>query len=160
MIVPLSLAFLFRMSFAATMVSMRLFKLISLGIAPAGYAVGRYLLDPSRGLDRLWRVLFHLPVAAPIGYNRYLLLGSMVISFGIAVPVFFGVRFAVKAYRERLGALAPGKEVPLSGDFERLASEVRERAEAIIRGRTGDVPDITDALNGLFRSLIPQPEEE
>ena len=105
-IVPLSLALLFRTSFTATMVSMGLFKLISLGIAPAGYAVGKYLLDPARGLDRLWRVLFHLPVAAPIGYNRYLLLGSIVIAFGIAIPVFFGVKFAVKAYRERLAARA------------------------------------------------------
>jgi len=105
-IVPLSLALLFRTSFTATLVSMGLFKLISLGLAPAGYAVGEYLLDPARGLDGLWRVLFHLPVSAPIGYNRYLLLGEIVIALGIAIPVFFGVRSAVKAYRDRLAARA------------------------------------------------------
>ena len=71
-----------------------------------------------------------------------------------------GNRAASSLVEERLNALAPGKEVPLAGDFEKLASEVKERAEAIIRGGTGEPPDITDALNELFKSLIPQQEEE
>ncbi len=103
-IVPISLALLVRCSFSSFLISMGLFKLLSFGLAPAGYAVGRYLLDPARGLDGLWRVIFHLPVIAPIGYNRYLLLGSIVIAFGIAIPVFFGVRCAVVLYRARLAA--------------------------------------------------------
>ncbi len=103
-IVPITLALLIRCSFSSFLISMGLFKLLSLGIAPAGYAIGKHLLDPARGLDGLWRFLFHLPVIAPIGYNRYLLLGSVVIAFGIAVPVFFGVRYAVVLYRARLAA--------------------------------------------------------
>lgn len=107
-IVPITLALLVRCSFSSFLISTGLFKLISFGLAPAGYALGRYLLDPARGLDGLWSFLFHLPVIAPIGYNRYLLLGSIVIAFGIAIPVFFIVRSAVVLYRARLAAKVKG----------------------------------------------------
>ncbi|HHR84811.1 MAG TPA: DUF2062 domain-containing protein, partial [Candidatus Acetothermia bacterium] len=91
-IIPITVAFLIRGSFRAFLLSMGLFKLISVAVAPGSYAVGRFLLDSHRGLDSMWRILFHLPVAAPMGYGRYLLLGGHVLSFVIAIPIFFGVR--------------------------------------------------------------------
>lgn len=69
-ILPITLALLVRCSFRAFLLSMGLFKLISLAMAPGSYAIGRFLLDANRGLDALWRVLFHLPIAAPMGYGR------------------------------------------------------------------------------------------
>ena len=98
-IIPCTLALLVRSSFRSFLISMGLFELISLAIAPGAYAIGRWCLDASRGLDTLWRWLFHLPVLAPMGYGRYLLFGSLVIAAGIAIPVFFFVRFLVTRYR-------------------------------------------------------------
>jgi len=98
-IVPMTLALLVRGSFRAFLLAMGLFKLLSIPVAPGSYAIGRFLLDSSRGLDSMWRVLFHLPVAAPMGYGRYLLLGGIVLSLLIAIPVFFGVRALVIRYR-------------------------------------------------------------
>jgi hypothetical protein len=65
---------------------MGLFKLISIGLAPASYSIGRFLLDANRGLDSMWRALTRLPVAAPMGYNRYLLLGGLAVALLMAIP--------------------------------------------------------------------------
>lgn len=98
-IIPTTLALLVRCSFRAFLLSMGLFKLISLAVAPGSYAIGRFLLDANRGLDGLWRVLFHLPVVAPMGYGRYLLFGSIVLSLIMAIPVFLIIRILVIKYR-------------------------------------------------------------
>lgn len=107
-IVPITLALLVRCSFRAFLLSMGLFKLLSLLVAPGSYAIGRFLLDTNRGLDAMWRVLFHLPVAAPMGYGRYLLFGSLVLSLAIAVPVFFTVRFLTVRYRDSFATWVSG----------------------------------------------------
>lgn len=98
-IIPCTLALLVRCSFRAFLVSMGLFKLISLAAAPASFAIGRWLLDEGRGLDALWRWVLHLPVLAPMGYARYLLLGSLLLSALIAIPVFLLIRWLVVRYR-------------------------------------------------------------
>jgi len=98
-VIPITLALLVRCSFRAFLLAMGLFKLLSLAVAPASYAIGRFLLDTSRGLDGLWRWLFHLPVLAPMGYQRYLLFGSVVMALCMAVPVFVIVRLLVIKYR-------------------------------------------------------------
>jgi len=98
-ILPITLALLVRCSFRAFLLSMGLFELISLAVAPGSYAIGRFLLDANRGLDGLWRILFHLPIAAPMGYGRYLLFGSLILSLLMAIPIFFLVRFLVIKYR-------------------------------------------------------------
>ncbi|HHR84973.1 MAG TPA: TIGR03546 family protein, partial [Candidatus Acetothermia bacterium] len=107
-IVPMTLALLVRGSFRAFLLAMGLFKLLSIPVAPGSYAIGRFLLDSNRGLDSMWRVLFHLPVAAPMGYGRYLLLGSLVISLLIGIPVFFAVRLLVIRYRSSFTAWVSG----------------------------------------------------
>ena len=94
-ILPATLALLVRCSFRAFLLSMGLFKLLSLAMAPAAFSVGKWILDSSRGLDALWRWLFQLPVLAPMGYARYLLFGSLILALFLAVPVFFLVRWLV-----------------------------------------------------------------
>jgi len=98
-VIPCTVAVLVRCSFRAFLVSFGLFELLSLAIAPGAYAVGRWLLDTSRGLDHVWRALFHLPVLAPMGYSRYFLFGSLTLSALFAVPVFVLVRLLVVRYR-------------------------------------------------------------
>ncbi len=110
-ILPITLALLVRCSFRAFLLSMGLFELISLAVAPGSYAIGRFLLDANRGLDGLWRIFFHLPIAAPMGYGRYLLFGSLVLSLLMAVPVFFLVRFLVIKYRRSFTAWVAGWSV-------------------------------------------------
>ena len=110
-IVPCSLALLFRSSLRAFLLSLGIFKLLSLAIAPGAYAVGKWLLDSHRGLDAVWRRLFSLPVIAPMGYSRYLLFGALLLSATLAVPVFFAVRFLVRRYRSSFASWVSGWRV-------------------------------------------------
>ena len=110
-IVPCTLALLVRCSFRAFLISMGLFKLISLAVAPGAFAIGQWCLDSSRGLDAFWRWLFHLPILAPMGYGRYLLFGSLVLAVGIAIPVFLLVRLLVIRYRESFAQWVAGWRV-------------------------------------------------
>ena len=107
-IIPCTIALLVRCSFRAFLISIGLFKLVSVALAPAGFALGKWLLDSSRGLDTFWRWLVHLPVLAPMGYGRYLLLGSLAISLLIAVPVFLIVRWLVLRYRTSFATWVAG----------------------------------------------------
>jgi len=75
LVLPISAALLLRVSFKAFLIAWGLFELLSIPLAPAGYAIGRALLE-SDALYSFWRIVTHLPVLAPMGYSRYLLLGT------------------------------------------------------------------------------------
>ena len=107
-IIPCTLALLVRCSFRSFLISMGLFKLLSLAVAPGTYVIGEWCLDSNRGLDALWRWIFQLPVLAPMGYGRYLLFGSLVVSLLVAIPVFLIVRLLVMRYRESFARWVSG----------------------------------------------------
>lgn len=107
-LIPATLALLFRCSFRAFLISLGIFKLISLAVAPASYAIGKWLLDSQRGLDAFWRWLFHLPVIAPMGYSRYLLFGSLVLALALAIPVFLLIKLLVRRYRDSFATWVSG----------------------------------------------------
>ncbi len=110
-LISATLALLFRCSFRAFLISLGVFKLISLALAPASYVTGKWLLDSQRGLDAFWRRLFHLPVIAAMGYSRYLLFGSLVLALALAIPVFFLIRLLVRRYRDSFATWVSGWRV-------------------------------------------------
>ncbi|MEE8592671.1 MAG: TIGR03546 family protein, partial [Candidatus Bipolaricaulota bacterium] len=110
-LIPATLGLLFRCSFRAFLISLGVFKLISLAVAPVSYAIGKWLLDSQRGLDAFWRWLFHLPVIAPMGYSRYLLFGSLVLALALGIPVFFLIRLLVRRYRDSFATWVSGWRV-------------------------------------------------
>jgi len=107
-LIPTTLSLLFRCSFRAFLISLGVFKLVSLAVAPASYAIGKWLLDSQRGLDAFWRWLFHLPVIAPMGYSRYLQFGSLVLALAMAIPVFLLIRLLVRRYRDSYSTWVSG----------------------------------------------------
>jgi len=98
-LLPVTIALLLRCSFRTFLISMGLFKLSSLALAPGSYALGKWLLDTQRGLDAFWRWLVHLPVIAPMGYSQYILMGSVALACIMAIPSFFLIRWLVGRYR-------------------------------------------------------------
>ncbi|MFQ6118060.1 MAG: TIGR03546 family protein, partial [Candidatus Bipolaricaulia bacterium] len=95
----LSLALLLRLSFSSFLISFGLFKLLYLPLRGASYLIGQAILKWPP-LDSLWETVLHWPIIAPLGFERYLLFGSYVLSFSIAIPVFLLVRFLVIRYRQ------------------------------------------------------------
>lgn len=107
-LIPSTLALVFRCSFRAFLISTGIFKLISIPMAPVSHTLGQWLLDTQRGLDRFWRWLFHLPVVAPMEYSRYVLMGSLALALILAIPVFLLMRLLVKRYRESFSTWVSG----------------------------------------------------
>lgn len=94
-----SIALVFNCSFSGALLTFPFAKLFSIPLASISYALGHALLDALSFLDSLWNNLFHWPVLALMDYHRYLIFGSYVLSFLIAIPVFFLIKRTVERYR-------------------------------------------------------------
>ncbi len=77
----------------------------ALGI-PAGFlldplfdVIGRGLLLGTPALRPLWTALYNAPVAPLSGFNNTVVLGSLVSSLALGVPLFFAARRGVTRYR-------------------------------------------------------------
>ena len=112
-----SLALLLRLSFSAFLLGGMFFKIFYLPLRPLSYLMGKALLEWPP-LDPLWQFLLQLPVIAPLGFNRCLLLGSYVLALLLAVPTFFLVRLLVERYRESFIAYIEG-----SATYRRLREQ-------------------------------------
>lgn len=73
---------------------------------PAGFlldplfdAIGRGLLLGTPALRPLWTALYNAPVAPLSGFNNTVVLGSLVSSLALGVPLFFAARWGVTRYR-------------------------------------------------------------
>jgi uncharacterized protein (TIGR03546 family) len=105
-----SLALLLRLSFSSFLIAFGLFKIFYLPLRGASYALGEAILEWPP-LDPLWQTVLHWPIIAPLGFERYLLFGSYMLSFLIAIPTFFLVRFLVGKYRQSFLAYVEGSQV-------------------------------------------------
>jgi len=102
-----SLALLLRLSFSSFLIAFGLFKLLYLPLRGVSYVLGQAILEWPP-LDSLWQTIFHWPIIAPLGFERYLLFGSYVLSFLLALPIFLLIRSLVRTYRRSFLARVEG----------------------------------------------------
>ena len=111
------LLFVFRANLAVFLLGWGVFKL--LGIAAVDHVsngIGLLLLDKATSLAGFWQWLTHLPVLCFASLNNTLVLGGLVLSVVLAVPVFVLTVRAVKSYRARV---SEGKQVWIQKAFGR-----------------------------------------
>lgn len=79
---------------------------LPLGFAldPAFDAVGHKLLMDTPALVPLWTTLANTPVVPLSNFNNTVVLGSLVSALVLITPIYFGSRWAVRRYRETVGA--------------------------------------------------------
>lgn len=95
----LTLAFLFAVSFSATVLALALFRLLAWGLLPLSHEIGHLLLE-QEALEPLWSALAHAPLLAWLRLNHYAVLGSYALALPTAVLTFFLIRGFVRTYRE------------------------------------------------------------
>ena len=105
-----SSALLLRLSFSSFLIAFGLFKILYLPLRGVSYLIGGAILEWPP-LDPLWETVLHWPIIAPLGFNRYLLLGAYVFSSLLALPIFLLVRGLVKRYRASFVAYVEGSPV-------------------------------------------------
>ncbi len=70
---------------------------------PLFHWLGYQLLVNVDGLRGLWTALYNYPLAPLTRFNNTVVLGSFVAALVLAVPVYFGFKQLVIAYRQTLG---------------------------------------------------------
>ncbi len=138
-----SLALLLRLSFSSFLISFGLFKLAYFPLRGTSYAIGQAILEWPP-LESLWQTILHWPIIAPLGYERYLLFGSYVLSLSIAIPVFLLVRFLVIRYRRSFTTYVQG-----SGAYQRLRARRWFRLLQWLAG--GEAKFVQPRRRGLLR---------
>ena len=71
---------------------------------PVAHAIGYALLVQADFLAPCWTFLYNLPVVPFTRFNNTVVLGSLVLSLALLVPVMAATRRGVVYYRERLHA--------------------------------------------------------
>ncbi len=87
---------------SAALLSATLFALIAYLFDPLIHAVGYFFLADISALRALWASLYNAPIAPLTRFNNTVVLGSLLISLVFFLPVYFGMRQFVLAYRAHL----------------------------------------------------------
>jgi len=88
---------------SAATFSLGLFALIAYIFDPIFHRLGYFLLVDMNGLQGVWTVLYNAPIAPLTRFNNTVVIGSFVSSLILIVPIYFGMKKFVLAYRATLG---------------------------------------------------------
>lgn len=87
-----------RVNLTAFITGLALFSVIAYIIDPLLHATG-YLILSSEPLEGLWTKMYNMPVFRIARFNNTIVMGSLVISLILFVPVFFLARKGIVKYR-------------------------------------------------------------
>jgi uncharacterized protein (TIGR03546 family) len=87
---------------SAAVLAATLFALIAYIVDPLFHAMGYLLLANSSWLHAFWTSLYNAPIAPLTRFNNTVVLGSFVAGLLLFLPVYFGMRRFVLAYRTHL----------------------------------------------------------
>jgi uncharacterized protein (TIGR03546 family) len=103
-LVVISALALLDVSFGAGLLAMALFAPLGFALDPLFDRIGHMLLVDATSLRPLWERLDNTPVLALTNFNNSVVLGSVLVWFVLAVPVFVGAHYGVVHYRATVGA--------------------------------------------------------
>jgi uncharacterized protein (TIGR03546 family) len=89
---------------SAAILSFTLFTLIAYLLDPLFHALGYFLLVDAGGLRGLWTSLYNAPLAPLTRFNNTVVMGSFVCGLFLFLPIYFGMKRFVLAYRTHIGA--------------------------------------------------------
>lgn len=95
------LTFFFKINYGMQLLAMVLVKLCRLAFIPLLDAVGWAVLNVE-GLKPTYTYLYNLPVAPLTRFNNTIVAGGLIVGIALWVPLFFGMRAFVAAYRAKL----------------------------------------------------------
>lgn len=93
---------LFDVNLSAAILSATLFTLVAYLFDPVFHALGYFVLTDISALQGLWTSLYNAPIAPLTRFNNTVVLGSLLCGFVLLLPIYFGMRRFVLAYRAHL----------------------------------------------------------
>lgn len=92
----------FDVNLSAAILSVTLFALIAYIFDPVFHALGYYFLTGIPALQGLWTNLYNAPIAPLTRFNNTVVLGSLLAGLVLYLPIYFGMKKFVLAYRAHL----------------------------------------------------------
>jgi uncharacterized protein (TIGR03546 family) len=89
---------------SAATLSIFVFSLIAYLIDPIFHRLGYFLLVDVASFKGLWTLLYNAPIAPLTRFNNTVVLGSFVGAVLLFLPIYFGMKKFVVAYRTTIGA--------------------------------------------------------
>ena len=93
---------IFDVNLSAALLSATLFALVAYLLDPLFHALGYFFLTDIAVLRRLWTSLYNAPIAPLTRFYNTVVLGSLLCSVLLFVPVYLGMKRFVLAYRAHL----------------------------------------------------------
>jgi len=106
-LILLLLCVLFRIQLGALLLGSFFFKLIAYMIDPVSDMLGRSVLE-STALRPLFVELYNLPLVPLTRFNNSIIMGSGLIGFILAIPLFFVFKMMIEKYRATVVARVKG----------------------------------------------------
>jgi len=100
-LVVIALVFLLNINVASAIFGWGLFRLLRLIIDPISDALG-YSVLTADSLEGIWTTLYNTAPFATSGFNNTIVMGGLIISLALALPLFFGMKAFVPYYREHM----------------------------------------------------------
>jgi uncharacterized protein (TIGR03546 family) len=95
---------LFDVNLGAALIALTLCKLGAYLLDPLFHWLGYQILTNIDGLRPLWTTMYNAPVAPLTRFNNTVVMGSFVSALVLALPIYFGFKHLVIAYRKTIGA--------------------------------------------------------
>ena len=94
----LALVFFFRIQMGAAFISAFFFKFIAWLADPVADILGRYVLE-QESLRPLFVAMYNMPLVPMTRFNNSIVMGSMIASLLLVIPMFFVFRLLILKYR-------------------------------------------------------------
>ncbi|MCI0707564.1 MAG: TIGR03546 family protein [Ignavibacteriae bacterium] len=98
------LILILNVNLSAAILSLTLFSLVAFIFDPVFHWLGYEVLVNVDELTGTWTALYNAPIAPLTRFNNTVVMGSFLSSLVLFVPVYFGMKQFVVAYRSTLGA--------------------------------------------------------
>ena len=96
------LIIILKVNLATALFSFALFSAIAYLIDPLFHSFGYYILVDMQSLNGFWTWLYNVPVLALSKFNNTVVMGSLVSSLILILPVYFLIKIGVINYREKI----------------------------------------------------------
>lgn len=89
-------------NFAAALLALTACKLVAYLMDPLFHSLGYVVLVKIDFLQAFWTTLYNAPIAPLTRFNNTVVMGSFVVALILFVPVYFGMKQLVVAYRTHI----------------------------------------------------------
>jgi len=94
----------FNVNLSAALLALTVFSLVAFLLDPLFHTLGYAVLVNIPALQNFWTWMYNAPLAPLTRFNNTVVMGSFLAALVLAVPVYFGMKRFVVAYRQHIHA--------------------------------------------------------